>query len=122
MRSRADRRMLVRAQAAMAVLLLSGALPARAQLLEARGAPGPMVTAGLLVASGKRAADSQWRTGIGGELAFVAPLRLDRDLPPLFAGGWAQLQGVEGFSGARYGAGARLQLSFFGLDAGLAQQ
>src|SRR5438128_4932749 len=108
MRAARDRPTVVRAALATAVALLSGALPARAQLLEPRGAPGPMVTAGLVIAAGKRAADPQWRTGIGGELALVAPLRLWRGAPPLLLGGWAQLQGLEGFSGARYGAGARL--------------
>jgi hypothetical protein len=110
----------MRAAAAIASGLLLCALPARAQYLERPA--GPVATVGLLVAAGKRAGDAQWRTGIGGELALTGPVLLDRGVPPLFLGGWVQLQGVDGVSTARYGAGARASLWIFGVDAGLAQQ
>jgi len=96
------------AAALFAIAGFSGELCAQ-ELEGPHGAPGPMLSLGLLVASAKPAGNSQWHQGLGGELAIMVPLGL-RARVPLMAGGFAQLQGYDGFSGAsRVSGGARLQ-------------
>ena len=105
----------------VAVLIGLGALPARAQLLE-DGPRSPVVTLGIVVATGRQSGGQSWVTGFGGELGFGVPIRLSRTLPPLVLGGWGQYQGVDGFTGSRLSGGLRTSFFLGAFDVGLARQ
>jgi len=110
----------VRAAAGLLLFALAGRL--QAQPLEGPlGPPRAIISLGFVVASAKPAGD-QWHEGFGGELAVLAPLRLGMGMP-FAAGGFGQLQGMDGFSGAtRVSGGVRLQAWMLGFDMGFAQQ